>query len=328
MRTLNPIALLSLFACLWTSAEAQVDPTRLVATVNGEEIRGLEYYRRMEYLPGVGKQNGQVFSEFPPGFLTIEQLITEKLILQLAKEKGVLPSDNDVQNEFMIRQTDNVDLLPAWQSSGRTVDELKKQILIELAQFRLATFGVTITDQEVEQDYANNPTLYTTPKRFKLRVIVLKDSKKKGAVDADLASGKSFAETAGKFSEDISRLNGGIYGTVPVQLLSETISEALKSVKIGKTTEWVDLKLSDDSATSLKFLLEDVLAEVKSPLDARLRRGIRQRLLADRGKVKNNVIKEMAAARAKAKVDIKQPEFADVYKKFIEGYLKQQSGGQ
>ncbi len=327
MRRLNSLALLGTLAGLCTSVSAQVDPNRLVATVNGEEIRGAEYYRRMEYLPNVGKQTGQVFSEFPPGFLTIEQLITEKLVLQLAKEKGVLPSDNDVQNEFMLRQSDNKELLTVWQSSGRTVDELKRQILVELAQFRIATFGITITDQEVEKDYVNNPSMYTTPLRYKLRVIVLKDQTKKGAVDGDLTAGKSFAETAAKYSEDISKVSGGIYGTVPVQFLAVTVATALKDIKIGKTTDWIDVKLSDDSSTSLKFLKEDILSEVKAPLDARLRRGIRQRMLSERGQAKNHISDDMKAMRAKAKIDIKQPEFADAYKKFIEGYLKQQSGG-
>jgi foldase protein PrsA len=327
MRTLKLLIPLGLLLGLGSSVFAQVDPNRLVATVNGEEIKGAEYYRRMEYLPGVGRQNGQAFAEFPPGFLTIEALITERLVLQLARQKGVLPSDQDVQNEFAARNADNPDILVAWQQSGRTVDELKRQILIELAQFRVATFGVTITDQQIEDYYAKNPSTFTTPKRYKLRVIVLKEQKKKAEVDADLGAGKSFGETAAKYSDDISRVNGGVYGTIPEDFLSDTVKDALKGVKIGKSTDWLELTLSDGSKDAVKFYLEDILPETKTPLDTKLKRALRQRLMAEEGKKVNNVAKDMAALRAKAKIDIKQPEFADVYKKFIEGYLKQQLGG-
>ena len=57
------------------TAQNMVDPNRVVLVINGEEIKGAEYYRRMEYLPGVGSQMGASFSDFPPGFLTIQQLI-------------------------------------------------------------------------------------------------------------------------------------------------------------------------------------------------------------------------------------------------------------
>src|SRR4051794_21708042 len=91
-------------------AQNPVDATRVVATVNGVEIKGAEYYRRMEFLPGVGRNLGDGFAEFPPGFLTLEQLITEKLVLQLAKDKGVFPTDVEVKAELDYRKTKNPNL--------------------------------------------------------------------------------------------------------------------------------------------------------------------------------------------------------------------------
>ena len=75
---------------------SQVDPARVVAVINGEEIKGAEYYRRMEYLPGAGKMLGDRFAEFPPGFMAIEQIITERLVYQLAKQKHCLPTDAEI----------------------------------------------------------------------------------------------------------------------------------------------------------------------------------------------------------------------------------------
>ena len=78
--------------CLAAFSNGQVDPNRTIATINGEAIKGLEYYHRMEFLPGVTKRYGGQAIESPPGFLTVVELIGEKLLLQLAKEKGVMPA--------------------------------------------------------------------------------------------------------------------------------------------------------------------------------------------------------------------------------------------
>ena len=72
---------------------------------------------------------------------------------------------------------------------------------------------------------------------------------------------------------------------------------------------------------------DDVIPEKKLELDAKLRLGIRRNLALMRGSVRNNIQKEMADARAKAKIEIKQPEFADAYRKFIDAYLKQSGKG-
>ena len=72
MKKIYSLLALALTAC---AAYAQVDANRTVAVVNGEEIKGGEYYHRMEYLSGVGRIGNNGVNEFPPGFMTIEQLI-------------------------------------------------------------------------------------------------------------------------------------------------------------------------------------------------------------------------------------------------------------
>ncbi|MBN9503936.1 MAG: hypothetical protein J0H02_19320, partial [Armatimonadetes bacterium] len=131
------------------AAHAQVDTNKTVAIINGEEIKGGEYYHRMEYLSGVGKVSSSGVMEFPPGFLTIEQIITERLILQLAKNKGVYPSDLEVDKELQTRQEENPKMMENWINSGRSEADLKYMTRLELAQFKISTAGVTVTDQEV-----------------------------------------------------------------------------------------------------------------------------------------------------------------------------------
>jgi hypothetical protein len=302
-------------------AHAQVDPNRTVVVINGEEIKGAEYYRRMEHLPGVGKIMGEGLAEFPPGFLTIEQLITERLIMQLAREKGVFPTDTEVQAELGQRLKINPKLLEEIGVIGMTRADLEYQIRFDLAQFKLITAGITVTDQEVDKFYKDNPGTFTNPKRVKLRVIAVQNEAERNAVDADLKKGTAFAEVARKHSVDVTRHSGGEFGVWPVNDLNEHIRKAVEAMKVGQTSNW----LSAQDA-QMKFLLEEVLPEKREDLTPELRQGIRRRLMLDRGRVRNDIQKDMLAMRKKANIDIKSKEFAEAYKRFIESYLRQVEG--
>jgi parvulin-like peptidyl-prolyl isomerase len=307
-------------------AVAQVDPARTIATINGEEIKGGEYYRRMEFLTGVGKRDGDNFFEAPPGFLTLEQLITERLVLQLAKQKGVFPPEVEVDAELKNRTEDNPNLLADWTKLGRTAEELRNQVRYEIAQFKISTFGITVTDQEIEKHFKDNPTMYTVPKQVKLRVIVVEKDTDRAAVDKELAAGKAFNEVARAYSVDISKSNGGDYGTVPLAFLNTPARAAVEAVKIGQATAWVSSQTADGGNRSVKFQVLDIVPEKKLVLDAKLKRSIRRRLMTDKSVGKVDIRTEMNAMRRKAKIDIKEKSFADIYEKFIEAYLKQSGG--
>ena len=314
----------ALAALVATAAFGQVDLNRTVAVVNGEEIKGGEYYHRMEYLPGVGKRMGSAYSELPPGFLTIEQLITDHLVLQLAKEKGVLPTDMEVEAEYRVRKDDTPNLDTLWTATGQSLDDLRYQIRLDVAKFKIQTFGITITNQEIDTFYKEHPTEFTIPKRYQLRVIVVGTAADRDAVDKALAAGTKFPDVASQYSMDVSKTGGGEYGTVPETALAATFKNAVDATKIGATTSWITSAPQGGGDPSyIKFLVEDVKKQELIPLDDKIRRQTRRRLMMDRGAVKNNIEQEMKAMRLKAKIDIKQPEFRDAYKKFIDAYLKE-----
>ncbi len=317
---IKPLYLLSL-ALVSVSAFAQVDPNRTVAVINGEEVKGAEYYRRMEFLPGVAKRVGTDLAEFPPGFLTLEQLITERLILQLAKEKGCLPSDPEVDQEIRFRLEDNPRVLEDAKAAGRTEAEFRADVKIELAQFKIQTFGVNITDQDVQTIYKARPQDYTIPKRFTLRVIAVNGDAAAAKAD-ELLKTKSFGDVAKQVSIDITKTTGGEFGTLPVSALSPSMQMALEAVKIGGTTGWLS-----SEERRVKFLLEDVIPAKLQELTPSLKRQIRNREMLSRGTVRNNIQAEMKAVRAKAQIDIKEKAFAEAYKTFIEQYVTGAGGG-
>lgn len=304
------------------TAFAQIDPNGAIVTINGETVRTPEYLHRMETLPGVTRRVGANNLSFPPGFLTIELLITEKLVFQLAKQKGVYPSDAEVQAELNTILTENKSFLNDAALDGLTKEDVEHQLRYQLAQFKISTFGVTITDAEIDKFYKENPQYFTIPKRAKLSVIAVTDEGIKSKVDADLAAGKKFADVAKVYSEDVTKASGGDFGTVPIAGLPGPVRDAISATKIGQMTPWV---ITEGAKTQVKFLLHDVLPEERTPLDAKARRNIRRQLMLKAGGAKNDVGKEMADMRAKAKIDITNKSFADMYKKYMDELNKSTS---
>lgn len=308
--------LTALAACSFVGAAlAQIDPNATIVTINGEAVKGSEYFRRMEMLPNVSRQVGPNTLSFPPGFLTIEMMITEKLVFQLAKQKGVLPSDAEVQAELNSILTENKTFLNDAQLAGQTRADVEHQIRYQLTQFKIATFGINLTDQEIDAFYRENPQVFTIPKRAKLSIIAVTDEATKSKVDTELKAGKTFAEVAGKYSEDVSKTAGGDFGTVPIAGLPDAARTAINATKIGQFTAWV---VTPGSTSQVKFMLHDVFPEEKTPLDAKARKQIRRQLMLQKGQQKNDIVKEMAEMRAKANIDIANKAFAEMYKKFID----------
>lgn len=296
-------------------AGAQVDPNRTVLVVNGEEIKGAEYYSRMEMLSGVGRIVGNQFAEAPPGLLAMQRLIEERVLLQLARERNVAPTETEIQAELKRRTHENPKLLESVKALGLTEADLQRQIRLELSEFKLQTQGITITDIEVEKFYRDNPTLFTLPRRYKLRVIAVRDDQGKKTVDEQLRAGKPFADVAKEHSVEASRGQGGDLGTLPIGMLSENTRKALEASRIGQTTGWLQ-----GEESWAKFLIEGIEPEKKQELDAKLRRSVRQRLMLDRGRVRNDVGKLLREAMAKAKVEVKQAQFAEPLRRYQAGF--------
>jgi len=315
---------------------AQVDPTRTVLVVNGEQIKANEYYRRMEYLPDVGRvlQTGNV-AAYPPGFLTIVQLIDEHLVLQMAQKKGLMPTDQEVQDAIKDTEAGDPKFLENWLNSGQTQDELFGDIRLRIAQFKLQTAGVTVSDQEVANFYHTEriPNLTTTPRKAKLRIIAVQDTAAENSVDADLAAGKSFAEIAKARSDDVSKANGGEM-EVPIDVMPRPVIAAIDSTKIGQRTNWVDV--TDDRGVNViahvKYLIEDKSPEKPIPFDENLKKVLRHKMMLDRGNAKNNsLFQDLSEMRKSSSIDIKEKGFATMYEHFLRQYFHETvnaSGGK
>lgn len=291
---------------------------RVVLVVNGEKVLAQEYYRRMEFLPNVGTLIGGQFVELPPAFLTLEDLINDRLVLQLAKERGLLPTAEAVDTELALRKRESPDDYAKLAELGVSDEELKSRLLVELAQFSLVTEGVTVTDKQVEEHYQVNKVMYTTPPQVRLRVIVVKKAEDRVKVDEALRT-KSFEVVAREMSTDVSAFSGGELPEVAMSQLPQNVYNEVIRTSPGEITNWIELE-----GFFAKYRIEEKKEAVVLPLDDKLRREIRRRLMFTIGMNKNDVKALLDEKRRTAKVEIASPGLQKVWDRFLKEYLRSQ----
>ena len=308
--------LMALAALAPVMSSAQLDPNRTMVVVNGEKVTGGQYYRRMETLSGVGRMAGNRFVPAAPGYLTLQQLINERILISLARERGVLATDAEVDAEVQDRIKINPSYLENLRGFGYSLADVREDIRVELSEFKLQTMGINITDQQDDQFYRDNVRSYTVPTRYRLRMIVVARAADKATVDAEITGGKAFAEVARTRSVHWSRLDGGLLGDLSEEELGESVRDLVKGMKKGGLSPW----LTSAEGQETRLFLEEITPGRVLPLDAQLRKGIRQRMMLDRGRVRNNMDQMMAEARRKARIEWQGTPFdADLRRVFAAG---------
>ncbi|MCE9559317.1 MAG: peptidyl-prolyl cis-trans isomerase [Armatimonadetes bacterium] len=246
--------------------------------------------------------------------MVINRLIEEKLLLQVAREQGVYPTDAEVNALYKEKSDDIKDFEKNYSDAGVSRKYVENQLRLELAQFKLQTKSINLTDMEVEKHYKENPSRFTIGKRIKLSVIAVPDFKK-DEVDKALGSGKVFSDVAKTLSTDTTAKDGGNLGYIFDLDLSEQIKAALKDVRIGGLTPWIK-----GDQVQLRFHLDDIIPEQLKPLDAKMKRDLRRSLMMDKGVAKNDVEALLKDARKKAKIDVKQLQFKSEIQRMLERY--------
>lgn len=305
MSKLRLPALALMLFCL-TTAFAQIDAERIVATVNGKPITGRIYFGRMEVLPGLGQIGpNNSFVPIVPGYLTLQRIVDEMLMIQLAEERGVAPTEAEIDSEIELRAEEVPDVIASLLALGFTEADYRYNVVLQLSQFKIESEGITITDFEVEMEYEKNRIRYTLPKRYHLRLLRVDSEDAKPAADAALAEGKSFKDVATEFSTDISRFQGGDIGQRAERDLQPVVRDVLLETLEGGVTKWLN-----QGDVWLRFKIVEILPAETLELDARLQRRIREQMMLESGRAKINILLLMREIRKKAVLDFKGHPFA------------------
>ena len=313
-------ALAGLLAVALTGCTKQPGATQEnVATVNGEAIPLKEYYSYLERKQTVqvmtpqGPQEAQVASML--GFQALRDVIQNRLLLQLAKEDGVLPTDADVQKEIeRLEKQQGSNFVSSLVAQGVSLDQIKEGMRLSLARQKLITKGITVTMPEVDNYVKANPQQFMEPERAKVRLIVVRDATKKALVDKDLKSGQDFQMVAIRYSEaPQARQTGGMLDTDIVQQFPPMLQDLVKKTPVQKTTDWVQ-----NGAEWVKFYIQEKTPAKPMQMTEDRKLEVQRQLALERGSRANDLAKRISDKMRVAKVEVGPKNLRDLWDRAFE----------
>lgn len=241
----------------------------VAAYVNGEEIsmQQLEQFSGLRNILMELLQSNQEFAsvilqteageevveEFQK--LKLEQLITNELLVQEAKNRGLEVSDQEMNNIFdqqvnALKQQNNLNdeqLEQAIQQQGFESMEQYKNMFFEnnmngflVNKLREEVINeVNISDQEAKEYYDNNQEQYETSEQKRVSHILFDDQEKAEEVLTEINDGADFAEMAREHSTGPTAENGGDLGfiTADEQGLDRTFRDAAMELNVDEVTD-------------------------------------------------------------------------------------------
>jgi peptidyl-prolyl cis-trans isomerase SurA len=230
---------------------------RVIAVVNDEAIT---QYELDEAKRIVLQQLKQQKVQQPAGDVldkqVLERLITERALLQYAKESGIKVDDTQVERTIQRIAEDNKLTLDALRQAlardgvpyAKYRDDVRNEILVQRVREREVDNRITVSDSEVEAylatikaqaggetEYSLAHILIVIPEQASADQI---EAKRRRAEDAlkNIRDGSDFAQVAAGFSDASDALSGGSLGWRSGARLPTVFAETVRTMKVGEVS--------------------------------------------------------------------------------------------
>jgi peptidyl-prolyl cis-trans isomerase SurA len=241
---------------------AQQVVEEIVAVVN-DEILTLSEVRR-EYEMRIEAARAQLQGEELEKYMEqvksqlLEAMITDMLLLQLAKESNFNVADQVRMTIDSVKKQNNLEsddeLRRALASQGLEWDSWVKQIeqtsLQQAVIFSEVNRSIVLDDAETVDYFKKHPDEFVEPAEYSLRAVYLKTLDvpvseieiKKKEIDAKVAAGEDFTVLAGTYCDEPLKEVKGDLGKIQQGHLDPTLQRAVENLKKGESSAWVETK--------------------------------------------------------------------------------------
>ena len=219
-----------------------------IAKIGDTVIDKETYLRRLEQVPTPVQIAGSQLTAVPAGYATLQQMVREQVLLDMAKEEGVLPTEQQVEERVQREMKNNPQIKQAITDQRLTLDDYRQQVRVALAEFNLRTKGVTVTEQEVKKIYDENKQAFYRPASARVRFIQVQNPEVRKQIDDDLKRGFNFQSIVNKYAqnpvagvqsgETEFALEGPLPQTPEGQIL-QRVRTILKNAKPQQVTDWI-----------------------------------------------------------------------------------------
>lgn len=295
-----------------------------LASVNGTPITSEEFNEYLEIKPSVRVMIQDNSVDLPVSdtlaFQAMQDVVTQKIVLQLAKEKGleVMPADIDAEIEFKKKLQANY--IQAMKLRGLSPRQIRKSVELELAQERLITKGITVTDADVDDLIKSKPELFVEPAKASMELIYVEDEVQRSQSEMALAaSGSSFGTVRSQFDKSPEKMRNQFDMTrnsgegLPIKDLSASFQKAVEATPEGKTTGWI--KVGKGYA---KIKVHKKIASKKIDFTPERRSFLKRQMALDKGKKKDTLAKDVADKLRDSNIQILDPNLKDPWSRFEE----------
>jgi peptidyl-prolyl cis-trans isomerase SurA len=313
------ITLFLFFACgVRPSISSAATVDRIAAIVNGEVITASDLQSaaaraRMGLLALT--PDGTPSRRPPSEQQVLEQLIDQKLQLQLAQKKGITVEPDEIQKAVEdVKQkngmTTDAALQKALEEEHSSLDQYKKglqdQIMILKLVNREVKSGVLLSDQDIHAYYEEHSDLFRTPAQYHLHQIFIPASKFDSSSTFDqavrnvvdqLKSGAEFQALVQQYSEGSDRNGNGDLGNLKADQMRPEMRQAIEHLKPGEVSEPVKTETGAHI-----FRLDEIITPQTRPI-AEVKPEIQERLYQERSAELYE--KWLNDLRASAQVEIK-----------------------
>jgi peptidyl-prolyl cis-trans isomerase SurA len=256
------LALAGVLVAAAPAVSAQEVVEQIVAVVNDDVITLSEFRAQYEMAQAALRaqvpQDQQAQAEETLRKEYLNQMITELLLLQKAKELGLNVQEQLKATIEKIKQENNIasdaDLRRAIEQQGMPYEtwlhNYEEGMMRQAVLYTEVQRAIALGDSEVVQYYKKNPAEFTVPTEYKLNAVYFAGEGRtaeaaeslKAAVDAKLKSGTAFADAAADLSDPPMKEAKGELGMFKAGELEPALESAVDKLKTGETSGWINSK--------------------------------------------------------------------------------------
>ncbi len=317
---------------------------RTVAKVNGSKITQEAFYKRLQRAPVSPTVRFPAPVNQQMATSVMDQMISEQLLLDLAKKEGVAPTQQQLDERKKelngsLLDRGGQDLSKLLGQSGMTSKDLDERLAPEIAQINIIAKYVKVSDDEVQKAYNESTTLpdarkiesvFYLPEAVQLFGIISNSHDKIVEAQKQLNEGVPFTTVASKYSEDTATKNNR--GEIGWVNKPDRLRRALPSVPpevyqkafatgVGKTTppfqaagQWILLRVQDHRPAHMQ------------PFD-HVKGVIRDTMLRQKAASNKQVTDMLRNLRKDAKIEVTLPIYGEFFKKMQQEINKQAAAG-
>jgi peptidyl-prolyl cis-trans isomerase SurA len=233
-----------------------IEVDKIIAIVETQTITNSELNKKKESIKKALSQKGDAIpSDKKITKLSLDQLITEKLVIEYALMQGININDerlnNVINNIATSNNISNEELIKEIESDGSSFSDFRENIRIQLIfeQVKKRIISANLKISEFEIDNYIELQKEKAPTKYNYSHIFIENIKD-GADDANVEvtknklikvinqlKEKNFEEVAIDYSDGPMASKGGLIGSKVIDDIPDIFIESLKSMNIGETSE-------------------------------------------------------------------------------------------